>query len=149
VTARTLIALCSGLIVMAAAFLLITSSPLLTMPFIGIEGLPSGTLITWVGLIALPMMIYAAPGSLHPPETVLDRIMSVTMRCLLALAVLWVPVSYWLAGNLGFNFGNTGEFRGGQTALFYFFYYSIALVVMPLFAAAVYALLRFALTRTH
>lgn len=63
------------------------------------------------------------------------------MSSLIGLALAWAPISYWLAGNPAFEFRKNSGFRGGEEALFYFFYLSMAVIVLPLAAMLVYWLL--------
>lgn len=132
-----------GCILAVSAFLLITASPLLSAGFPGLPALPLGILIAWSGAVALPLCIYTAPARLHPPQTGLDRIMAWLMWALLAAAIAWAPVSFWLSGSLSFEFRENVGFRGSEAALFVFFYYSMAVVVIPVLVGLAYGILAF------
>ncbi|RFF29510.1 hypothetical protein [Wenzhouxiangella sediminis] len=136
--ARVVIAFFSVGVLSASAFLLVTASPLLSRGVPGIESMPMGTLIAWLGIVALPLGIYSALGGLHPPRRAVDRATSAIMKALLTLAVAWVPISYGLSGNLAFTFERNAGFRGSENALFCFFYGTIGLVLAPLVVMLLY-----------
>jgi hypothetical protein len=139
---RVVVTLVSLLVLLTAAFLLVTASPILSWPVPGIEVLPMGTLLAWVGIVALPLAIYAAPAALHPPRQAVDRLMATIMQCLLVLAVAWAPICYALSGNLYFTFESSSGFQGSESALFCFFYGTIALVIAPIVVMLIYGLAR-------
>ncbi len=112
-----------------SAVLLVTSSPLLTVGLDKNDTIPLGTFITWAGLISLPLSIYLGISELRNPTGSLNKILSGMLKICIAGAILWVPVSYFLAGNISFTFAERETFRGGQTAmiLFWRFTYGIGI----------------------
>ena len=128
---------------LVSAFLLVTASPILGRPVPGLGAMPVGTLVSWIGIVALPLAIYSGLGGLHPPRRATDCVMNAVMKALLILAVAWVPICYALSGNLAFTFESNSGFRGSETALFYFFYGTIAQVIAPILVMLVYGIVRF------
>lgn len=108
----------------SALILLISGSSVLTMALEIDKSIPLGTLITWTGLISLPLMIYWGIKELRNPSTKLNRILSVILKFIIILGILWVPISYLLAGNLSFTFSEKETFQGGQVAMRWFWRFS-------------------------
>lgn len=100
--------------------LLATGSSLLTIAFNSSEIIPFGTLITWTGMITLPLTIYWGIKELRKPSSKLNRILSSSLKIIIVLGILWVPISYLLAGNLSFSFSEKETFQGGQDAMKWF-----------------------------
>ena len=100
--------------------LLVTGSSLLTMPLDSSNTIPLGTFITWAGMISLPLSIYWGVKELRIPTSRLNSILAKVLRLVIILAMLWVPLSYLLAGNLSFSFSEKETFQGGQTAMIWF-----------------------------
>jgi hypothetical protein len=100
--------------------LLVTGSSLLTMGLDSDKSIPFGTLITWTGMISLPLTIYWGIKELRKPSSKLNRILSGFLKTIIALGILWVPISYLLAGNLSFSFSEKETFQGGQDAMRWF-----------------------------
>jgi len=117
---------------LVAAVLLVSGSSLLTISLSEEYALPSGTFITWFGMMALPMSILLGIKRLHSPENKLYKILRILVWLSLLLAFLWVPVSYLLAGNLSFSFSEKESFQGGQTAMRWFWRYAYLVVILPL-----------------
>lgn len=109
----------SLLVTLCTIGLLAQGSSLLTTA-IGNSSIPSGTFITWAGIIALPLSIYLGVGELRNPTWKLNSLLSGLLKIILILAILWVPISYLLAGNLSFTFKEKETFQGGQTAMKWF-----------------------------
>ena len=110
-------------------YILTTGSPLLTMAMDKNDTIPLGNLITWAGMISLPLMIYFGVKELRNPTRKLTKILAGFLKIIIILALLWVPISYLLAGNFSFNFSESESFQGGQIAMqcFWFLSYGIAL----------------------
>lgn len=122
----------SLLILVVSLGLLVTGSPLLTMTLSARIGLPLGNVITWLGMVALVFAIWFGSAGLRDPRTVADRLYRHAWVALLAMAVLWPFVSYALAGNWSYSFGQRDGFRGSSAAADWFFRYSYAIVLLPL-----------------
>jgi hypothetical protein len=108
--------------------ILVTGSSLLTVPLDENNSIPLGTFITWAGMISLPLSIYWGIRQLRHPTMLLNRYLSIFLKVLLTLAMLWVPISYLLSGNISFSFAPKNSFQGGELAMkiFWIFSYGIA-----------------------
>ncbi|WP_141719727.1 hypothetical protein [Roseivirga misakiensis] len=100
--------------------LLFTGSPLLTTSLTSDGSVPLGTFITWAGMISLPLTIYWGIKELRKPSSKLNRVLSELLKIIILLGILWVPISYLLAGNLSFTFSEKETFQGGQAAMRWF-----------------------------
>ena len=100
--------------------LLVIGSSLLTIALNSDETIPFGTIITWTGMISLPLTIYWGIKELRKPSSKLNRILSGFLKFIIVLGILWIPISYLLAGNLSFSFSEKETFQGGQDAMKWF-----------------------------
>ena len=100
--------------------LLAAGSSLLTIALDKDESIPVGTLMTWMGMISLPLTIYWGIKELRKPSSKLNSILSGLLKIIITLGILWVPLSYLLAGNLSFSFSEKETFQGGQDAMKWF-----------------------------
>jgi len=100
--------------------LLVTGSSLLMIALDDDHSIPLGTFITWAGMIALPLSIYWGIKELRKPSSKLNRFLSGLLKIIIILGILWVPISYLLAGNLSFSFSEKVTFHGGQDAMRWF-----------------------------
>lgn len=71
-------------------------------------------------MISLPLTIYWGIKELRKPTNGLNRILSGFLKVIIVLGILWVPISYLLAGNLSFSFSEKETFQGGQDAMRWF-----------------------------
>ena len=108
------------ILTLATIILLVTGSSLLTMALDSHKTIPFGTLITWAGMISLPLTIYWGVKELRKPSRKVNRILSGFLKIIIVLGILWVPISYLLAGNLSFSFSEKETFQGGQAAMQWF-----------------------------
>ena len=108
------------ILTISVVILLITGSSLLTIALDSDKSIPFGTLITWTGMISLPLTIYWGINDLRMPSSKLNSILSGLLKVIIILAILWVPISYLLAGNLSFSFTEKETFQGGQVAMRWF-----------------------------
>ena len=111
---------CALILTITVIIILITGSSILTIAFDRHELIPFGTLITWAGMISFPLMIYWGIKELRKPSSKLSRILSGVLKIIIVLGILWVPISYLLAGNLSFSFSEKETFQGGQDAMKWF-----------------------------
>ncbi|WP_420378886.1 hypothetical protein [Gilvibacter sp.] len=135
-----LIALSVTIFVLA---LLLTGSSLLNYNLSKSGAIPLGTFITWIGLVALSLSVYWGVRSLRQPHNLMYRRLSLVLKVAIGLAVLWVPVSFALAGNISFNFSTKPGFQGGQEAMriFWGYTYGIAIgALLPLVGHWIYLL---------
>ena len=119
----------SFLVFFASFSLLVTGSPLLVVTLSERLGLPLGNVITWLGMVALVLVIWFASPGIRAPRTRTDRFYRGAWRTLLVMAVLWPFVSYALAGNWWYSFGQRDTFRGSSDAADWFFRYSFILLI--------------------
>ena len=123
----------SALVVFIIAIgLLVTGSSILTIALDSEGKIPLGNLITWAGMIALPLAVYWGSNSLRNPQGRWPLILSILLKIALVMALLWVPISFFLSGNFNFSFSNRPEFRGGQTAMKMFWAYSYGVAVLSI-----------------
>ena len=135
-------------IFICSAYLLATSSPWLLVESALLRGLPLGTLITWAGIVSLPMASFLGFHQFLNRETKPTRVCRSFMICLLLLSTVWGFVAYGLAGNWAFNFSNqTDSFRGGVVAGEIFWVYSKSIVAITVLASAVFLALTLFLKR--
>ena len=120
------------LVFILALILLFTGSTVLEYAILKDPYLPIGTLITWLGMISLPYAIYWGIKEIRQPSRKTTRLLSSVLKVILALAILWAPICYLLAGNLAFNFSEVEAFQGGQSAMRWFWRYSYGLPITSL-----------------
>ena len=138
---RNFLFLASLTILLVAGFLLITGAPVLTTPLPGNPSLPMGTLLTWAGILSLPLSIYFGVERFRKPARATDKFIANALKVLIILSILWAPICYLLAGNLSFSFTEKAGFQGGQTAMKTFWYFNYLLVVAPIMLLLLYGLL--------
>lgn len=122
----------SLVVLLLALALLTTGSSVLNIALDKDDTVPLGTFITWAGIISLPLSIYLGISEMKNPSTKLNRFLSVLLKISLGLAVLWVPISYALAGNISFSFAERELFQGGQSAMKWFWRLSYGIPSMAL-----------------
>ena len=145
---RKLVLLFSLVLLSLSSILLITGSNLLTIPILKNPYIPFGNLITWLGLIALPLSIYLGFRRLYHPQAVVYKILGKVLVAFIILSLIWAPVCYALAGNFSFSFSEKKVFQGGQTALRIFWYLNYFLVGGSLFILLLLGLLTIILKRS-
>lgn len=106
-----------------------TGSFLLTIPLDSHQSIPLGTFITWAGMIALPLTVYWGIKELRKPSRKLSNMLSVLLKIIITLGILWVPIAYALAGNLSFTFTEKVPFQGGQVAMRWFWYLTYGIAI--------------------
>ncbi len=129
----------SALIVtLGTIILLVTGSSILTMALDSNQSIPFGTLITWAGMISLPLTLYWGAKDLRKPTGKLNSILSGFLKVLIILGIFWVPISYLLAGNLSFSFSEKETFQGGQVAMKWFWYLSYGIGIGAILTISTY-----------
>jgi len=127
----------SFLVLVACTYLLVTGSPWLEYRLVGAIDFPVGTLVAWLGLIALPSTIHLATATHQSASSTLDRFRSLLLKIDLVLAGSWGVMAYALAGNWAFSFsGWAPSFRGSDKASYLFWTYSIIIVLLALLVMA-------------
>ncbi|GAA4806675.1 hypothetical protein [Litoribaculum gwangyangense] len=118
--------------------LLGTGSSLLTITLDKDHLIPYGTLTTWTGMISLPLTIYWGVKELRKPTKKLNRTLSYVLKIIVILGILWVPISYLLAGNLSFSFSEKETFQGGQLAMQWFWRLSYVIGIGAILTLIIY-----------
>ncbi|MCK0177807.1 hypothetical protein MWU50_00725 [Flavobacteriaceae bacterium S0862] len=118
--------------------LLVTGSTLLTLALYNDKSIPLGTFITWTGMISLPLTIYWGLKELRKPSNKLNRILSGFIKTIIIFGILWVPISYLLAGNFSFTFSEKETFQGGQAAMRWFWRLSYGIGIGALLTLIVF-----------
>lgn len=85
------------LVTVSTIVLLVTGSPLLELALDNKDSIPAGTLITWAGMVSLPLTIYWGVKELRKPTTRLNKILAGFHKIIITLGIFWVPISYLLA----------------------------------------------------
>ena len=125
-------------LVLSTLFLLITGSSMLTIPLDKNNAVPSGTFITWIGIISLPLTIYWGVKELRHPSTLFNKFLALMLVVMIILAVLWVPICYLLSGNISFSFSEKDSFQGGQLAMRWFWRFSYSVALGPILLLIAY-----------
>ncbi|MBN1822422.1 MAG: hypothetical protein JXR31_12660 [Prolixibacteraceae bacterium] len=111
---------------------LVTASPLLTVDLSANNSFPLGTLITWMGITALPSFIYFAFPTIRKSKTRTSKIYKWVFLCLIFISALWGFTGLGLAGNWAFTFSDSAVgFRGGIEAGNWFWMFTFILVALP------------------
>lgn len=117
------------MVTLAALALLVSGSSVLTMALDKEKTIPLGTFVTWAGMISLPLTIYWGVKELRHPSTRATIVLAGFLRGIIVLGLLWVPISYLLAGNLSFSFSEKESFQGGQEAMRWFWRLSYGIAI--------------------
>ena len=129
---------CALILTLITFILLATGSSLLTMALDRDKSIPLGNLITWTGMISLPLSIYWGVKELRKPTSKLNRILSRVLKMIIILGILWAPISYLLAGNLSFSFSEKESFQGGQAAMLWFWRLSYGIGIGAILTLIIY-----------
>lgn len=116
-------------ITVSVVTLLVTGSPLLNMSLNKAQSFPLGTLITWAGMISLPLTVYWGLAALRKPSGRTNRWLSIVLKTCIALGLFWAPIAYLLAGNWSFSFAERETFQGGQEAMKWFWRLSYGIAI--------------------
>lgn len=128
----------SLILTLSVIILLATGSSLLTIALDSDKSIPFGTLITWAGMISLPLTIYWGIRELRKPTIKLNRVLSGILKTTIFFGVFWAPISYLLAGNLSFSFSEKETFQGGQAAMQWFWRLSYGIGISALLTLIIY-----------
>jgi hypothetical protein len=90
---------------------------------------PFGSIIAWAAMISLPMTVYWGSKELRKPSTKLNKILAGFLKLIIILGILWLLISFLLAGNLSFTFSVKESFQGEQVAMKCFWYLSYGIGV--------------------
>jgi len=89
-------------------------------------------------MISLPLTIYWGLKELRKPSNKLNRILSGFIKTIIIFGILWVPISYLLAGNFSFTFSEKETFQGGQAAMRWFWRLSYGIGIGALLTLIVF-----------
>lgn len=129
---------CALILTLSVLLLLVTGSSLLNVALDDEKSIPLGTLITWIGMISLPLTVYWGIKELRKPSNQQNRVLSGFLKIIIVLGFLWVPLSYLLAGNLSFSFSEKESFQGGQVAMKWFWYLSYGIGIGAILTLLIY-----------
>ena len=115
---------------LASTVLLITGSSWLVLD-LG-NGLPLGTITTWLGIVALPCTLFFGFQNLYNPKSLIFKRYRNLLFLLMALSVLWGFIAFLLAGNWSYNFAGREAFRGSVDASRWFWIYTYSVIAEPL-----------------
>lgn len=127
-------------IFLLTVYLVFSGAEILNKPLIKAIGMPFGTLISWIGIIAFPFSIYFACKHISNPKTRFSKNYQTVLKIIIILAFLWGIVGYYLADNWAFNFSSKSVFRGGVKAATYFWNYTYIIVILPILFVIIYGL---------
>jgi len=108
------------ILALSTIILLVTGSSLLVIYLDDKKTIPLGSLITWAGMVSLPLTIFFGIREMRKPTTKLHKILAYLLKMIIILAIFWAPISYLLAGNFSFSFSEKETFQGGQVAMQWF-----------------------------
>ncbi|OIQ37180.1 MAG: hypothetical protein BM563_09015 [Bacteroidetes bacterium MedPE-SWsnd-G1] len=137
-TKRTATLIVLVAITLIVGVLLFMGAPILSKSLFEEIMIPAGTLITWFGLIGLPLSIFFGVIEFRKPSNNWFLLLSLLIKTILVLAILWVPISYLLSGSFAFNFSNTDSFQGGYVAMKIFWYLSYGIAIGSLSVLILY-----------
>ncbi len=131
----------SIIIFLGSLLIIITGSWLLTHPVFFYKEMPLGTLSTWAGFISIPCMLYYGIRAFHPPRSEFMKVFRLLNIFIILAAISWGVVSYYLADNWSFSFGNHIEdFRGSVAAYDVFVLFTFTIVALPIVFLVVFLL---------
>lgn len=142
---RRLIFISSLIIFLSSFSLIFLGSKLLTKPFIETIEMPFGTIITWLGLIAFPTILYSGFKNIYNAKTKVLRFFKKIIFFLILSGCFWGVIGYFLADNWAYNFSNKNVFRGGERAATIFWNFSYILLVLSVLVFIIYLLYSFVL----
>ena len=141
--------ICLSLFIFSSA-LLITGSDWLLYPLWEDPYFPFGTLMTWIGMISLPLFIYSGFRILREDVHPFLQALRNLIRASILLSISWGVLCYLLAGNWSYSFGQGSSFVGSDMAgktFWYLNYLTVGLPVVILFVFLFYLLIRWIQSR--
>lgn len=119
-------------ILVSSLFLVVTGSPILNKPLIKDSALPLGTLISWIGIIALTLTIFYIFNKIHSSGSTNHKILRYVFKGIISLASVWGFIGFLFANNWAFTFQNHDKFRGSIDASRFFWIYTATIVLFPI-----------------
>lgn len=121
-------------------FLLTARPDILALPLLNNPAIPAGTLISWTGLVALPLSALSGIKKIWKPVTAVEKGFRIALILCIVMSLAWGVAGYVLADNWSYVFTNQEEFRGSDRAAILFFRYTLTVVIIPLISLLVYSL---------
>jgi hypothetical protein len=137
---RSIILISALFFLILSSTLLITGSSILTFSLSESAFVPLGTFITWLGMISLPVTILHGLAKTSEKPFVF---FTIAIKALIALAILWLPICFLLAGNISFSFGKKESFQGGQLAMQFFWLFNYFVVMAPIALLLAYIFVKY------
>jgi hypothetical protein len=127
------------MLVLTAVLLLITGSKLLVVPVCERHHLPLGTIITWLGLVALPLSILASSENLWNKRS-FGKWYAFALKLCITLSLCWGFISYLLSGKWNFTFsGSSPTYVGSGEAGEHFWMITYTIAALPLFVGLLFS----------
>lgn len=89
-------------------------------------------------MTCLPLTIYWGIKPLRQPANQFYKFLAAALKIIIVLGILWVPISYLLAGNMAFSFSEKETFQGGQVAMRWFWRLSYGIGIGSLTVLCIY-----------
>lgn len=140
---RNLFLINSLIIFFGASYFIFSGSVILTKPFIEVIGMPFGTVITWLGLIAFQIIIYFIIK--RNSIIKVSNYYRIIFKICIIIACFWGFIGYFLANNWAYNFSNSEVFRGGEKAATLFWNFTFFLLIFPIAIVLIYGVQSFLL----
>ncbi len=123
-------------------YLLFTGSSVLLFQIIESPYLPAGTPLTWLGLLSFTTAFLLGFSGLKSANSKAIKFCYMLFKIAFIMAILWLPISIGLSGNLSNSFGEKTAFQGGQLAMKIFWVNSYLPVVLPLISTLLYLIIK-------
>lgn len=135
---------CIALVVFLLVLAVFLVAPVwLLIPLNEAGTIPSGTILTWMGMVALPTVLLLGSSRLYRAAIPFDRFFQRLLLGGLIFSLLWGLVGFGLAGNWNYTFsGSVPAFRGSSRAAVYFWIYTYGVPISIFSIWGLYWLLR-------
>ena len=127
----------------------IMGAKVLTYPLIKDPYFPFGNLLAAFGFVSLPCIFYFGSAAIYYPVLKTERVFSKLFKAFVFLNALWIPVGYFLSGNLSNSFGNATGFQGSELAMELFWMFNYSLLVLPFALWILYLTTKLFSTKTN
>lgn len=115
-------------ILIAAIYLLVSGSTLLTID-LG-KKFALGTLITWIGIFALPASILIGIPELFNSKNKKYKIYMKVLSLILLISISWGFVAFWQAGNWEYIFENNEVFQASLDAASWYWIFNLIAIAL-------------------
>lgn len=141
-----IIAILSFILFLTTAYLIISSSTVLTQTLLEGNIFPAGSFITWTCLLSLQLTVYYGIPKILSSKSLFYMVINYLLIITITLAFFWGIIGFGLAGNWAYNFTSSSDgFIGSVEASFWFWRLIYLLLLVPILSAtiiAIYELLR-------